>query len=214
MITILMMCAMQTNLQEIESRLSTRIPEVDFDATPLEDAIGVIRTMTQLNIILDPATRQDHATDTVTLKLKNLSVKTVLKIMLGDKKLTLVYREGVVVVAPQEQVNQKVVTRVYDVRDMVYKTKSFPGPKVELIPPNSTGSGQLAGAIFEIDNEGGGVITEDFLTGLIPQSTGDGKWDETEGAGVSMINNMMVVTQSEKVQREVADLLRLLRQFK
>ena len=68
--------------------------------------------------------------------------------------------------------------------------------------------------IFEIDDGDTGAITEDFLTELIPQSTGGGNWDENEHAGITVVNNMLVVTQSHKVHKEVAELLQLLRQFK
>lgn len=202
-----------TKLQEIEARLASQKIEVDFDGIPLEDALGVIRSATGYNIILDPKSSAEHSDKTVSLKLSNISIKSVLKIMLVDNELTLVYRQGVLVVVPKSEVDKKVVTKVYDVRDLLYTIKNFPGPKVELVPPDSSGGTALSGAIFEIDDDDGGTITEDFLTELIPQSTGGDSW-EGEGVSISVVNNMLVITQTEKVHKEVADLLRLLRQFK
>lgn len=203
-----------SKVQEIESRLASQKIQVDFDGIPLEDALGVIRSATGYNIILDPKAQEEHSSATVSLKLNNISVKSVLKIMLGDNDLTLVYRQGVLVVVPKTEVDKKVVTKVYDVRDLLYTIKNFPGPKVELVPPDSSGGTALSGAIFEIDDDDGGTITEDFLTELIPQSTGGDSWESNEAASITVVNNMLVVTQTEKVHKEVADLLRLLRQFK
>ena len=117
-------------------------------------------------------------------------------------------------VLPKSEVDKKVITKVYDVRDLLYTIKNFPGPKVELVPPDSSGGTALSGAIFEIDDDGEGTITEDFLTELIPESTGGDTWDGDIGANIQVVNNMLVVTQTERVHKEVADLLRLLRQFK
>jgi hypothetical protein len=204
-----------TTIQEIQGRLASQKIEVEFENTPLNDALGVIRSHTGYNIILDPKSAAEHESKTVTLKLKNLSVKSILRIMLNNNDLTMVYRQGVLVVVPKSEVDKKVVTKVYDVRDLLYTIKSFPGPKVELVAPEATGGTALSGAIFEIDTSSEGTITEDFLTTLIPQSTGGKEgWSANENASITVVNNMLVVTQTEKVHAEVADLLRLLRQFK
>ena len=203
-----------SKLKEIRGRLASQKIDVDMDNMPLEDALNVIRSYTGYNIILDPKAREEHSSDVVTLSLKNLSVRSILKIMLGDKELTLVYRRGVLVVVPKAEVSMKVVTKVYDVKDLLYTIRNFPGPKVELVPPDSSGGTALSGAIFDIGDDDEGTITEDFLTELIPQSTGGDSWDENENANIEVINNMLVITQSERVHQEVAALLRMLRQFK
>jgi hypothetical protein len=206
--------------QEIQNRLASQKTDVDFDNMPLEEALGVIRGITGYNIVLSKGAKEGHADAVVTLKLKQLSVKTILRIMLGEKKLTLVYREGIIQVVPLEELNKNLVTKVYDVKDLVYKVKNFAGPKVELVPPISSGggggTGALSGAIFAIDEETAATITEDFLEKMIRESTGGGDkgWTDANGKINKPVPSTLLITHTEKVHQEITDLLRLLRQFK
>lgn len=203
-----------SKVKQIKARLSTQKMSVDFDGLPLEDALNVFRSATGLNIIMDPSARAEHAADPITLKLKQLSVRSILRIMLVDKGLTLVYRQGVLVVVPKEYFSKRLVTKVYDVKDLLTTIRNFPGPKVELVPPDSSGGMALTGAVFSFGDEDDPPDIEDFLTGLILQSTGGDTWDENENASLEVVNNLLVITQSKRVHQEVAAMLRMLSQFK
>jgi hypothetical protein len=196
---------------DARSLLASQRIDLELEATPLADALGVLRAHTGLNFVLDPAAVADHESAPVTLRLKDVSVRTALKIMLGSRGLTLTERRGILVVVPKEKLERQVVTRVYDVRDLLRPIEQFAGPKVELVDAdaNSISTGIL---IIEIDRKE--VYDEEFLTTLIPQATGGDSWTSNEEASISVVNGSLVVTQSARVQKEVAELLRLLRQFK
>ena len=138
-------------------------------------------------------------------------LKSVLKLMLDTRGLTMMYKDGVLLVVPKDRIYREVKTQIYDVRDMLLKIQDFPGPKVELTAPGDS-SAPLAGATFTLD-EPTSTITEDFLVEVIRQNTGGDSWDENENASITLINGMLIVTQSTKVHREIWRVLQLLRQF-
>ncbi len=201
--------------QEVLRKLSSQRISLDFEETFLEEIVDYLRSATGLNIIIHQDVLQRHGEDELrfTIRLKNLRLKSALKLLLGMRNLTAIYREGVLVIVPRDAVNQAVITRVYDVRDLLFKIRDFPGPSVELAGPGG-GSGALTGATFTIDEEGDSPITEDFITEIITTNTAGNSWDENENVAITLVNGLLIVTQSGKAHREVQKLLNLLRQFK
>lgn len=185
-----------------------RTISVDFDAVPLEEALQVVRAQLGTNLVLSA---DGHADAPVTMQLKDVSVRTVLKIMLDERELTLTRRDGVLVVVTKASLADRVVTRVYDVRDLIHAPPNFAGPSMALTNPGDTLIGTIL--IFP-EEESTPTFPGDFLLDLIPLSTGGRSWEENERAKIEIVNNLLVVTQTEATQKEVGDLLRLLRQYK
>ena len=199
---------------DILNKLNNQKISLDFTGVSLDDAINYIRDVTNINIILDGEVHTKLSEDQlkVNLKVKDLLLKSALKLMLQSKDLTASYREGVLVILPKDKVNAAVVTRIYDVRDLLFKLQDFPGPKVELAAPN--GGTPLTGATFSLDSEPKSTITEDFITELVKSNTGEKSWDENPNCSITLANGLLVVTQSKKAHTEVDRMLNLLRQFK
>jgi hypothetical protein len=200
--------------QEILNKLNNQRISLDFSGVPLDDALNYIRDVTNINIVVDGEVHTKLSEDQlkVNLKVKDLLLKSALKLMLQAKDLTASYKEGVLVILPKDKVNAAVVTRVYDVRDLLFKLQDFPGPKVELAAPN--GGTPLTGATFSLDSEPKSTITEDFITELVKSNTGDKSWDDNPNCSITLANGLLVVTQSKKTHTEVDRMLNLLRQFK
>lgn len=198
--------------QKILHQLESSRISVDFQALPLEDALSYIRDVTGINIVLDNEVRSRSPEElAVTLQVKDLLLKSVLKLMLNLKGLTALYEEGVLKVVPKGKINKSVTTQIYDVRDLLFKIRDFPGPKVELTSSGQSGT-PLSGATFTLDEEPKSTITEDFLTEMIQQNTGGDSW--SENASVTLSNGLLIITQSGRVHQEVKRLLQLLRQYK
>ncbi len=200
--------------QEILNKLNNLRITVDFNGVPLDDALNYIRDMTNINIIVDAEVHTKLSEDQlkVTLKVKDLLLKSAMKLMLQAKELSCSYKEGVLIILPKDKVNTAVVTQLYDVRDLLFKIQDFPGPKVELASPS--GGTPLTGATFSLDSEPKSTITEDFLTELVKSNTGDKTWEDNPNASITLANGILVVTQSKKVHQEVGRMLNMLRQFK
>ncbi len=200
---------------EILRKLNSMRVSVDFTASPLDEALGFLRDFSGLNIVIDTEVSQKLSEDQlkVTLKVKDLLLKSVLKLMLSNRELTAVYKEGVLLVVPKGRMDKSVTLQIYDVRDLLVKIQDFPGPKVELVSPSAGGGGPLTGATFSLE-EPKSTISEEFITEMVKQNTGDKSWDENPNASLTLANGMLLVSQSRRVHEEVKRLIGLLRQFK
>jgi type II secretory pathway component GspD/PulD (secretin) len=200
--------------QEAVNKLNSMRLSVDFKDNTLDEALGFIRDFSGLNIVVDAEVLTKASPDQlkVSLRVKDLLLKSCLKLMLSARDLTAVYNNGVILVVPKGRADRNVYLQIYEVRDLLVKIQDFAGPKVELVSPSKGGS-PLIGASFTLE-EPRSTITEEFITEMIKQNTGDRSWDENQGASITLTNGMLIVSQSRRVHAEVKQLINLLRQFK
>lgn len=209
---------------EVESRLrNTRVSNLVLEDEPLESALERLGALLQMEIRPTPDVADEHGSSSVNLgRLNQLSVKSVLRLMLGEKGLTVIYRDGVLWVVPKEETLKNPVTRVYDVRDLTLQIANFGAPEVSLQAPGGYGGGSaMGGMMFQFDEEEGEGMDESTLADLIKEHTGRDPtdpsktlWEEVEGADVRDLNGLLIITQVERVHEEVDSLLNLLRQFR
>ena len=201
--------------QEVVNKLNSMRLTVDFKDNTLDEALSFIRDFSGLNIVVDAEVATKASADQlkVTLRVKDLLLKSCLKLMLNSRDLTAVYKDGVILVVPKGRADKNVYLQIYDVRDLLVKIQDFAGPKVELVSPSKGGGGPLTGATFTLE-EPKSTITEEFITEMVKANTGDRSWDENQGASITLTNGMLIVSQSRRVHGEVKQLINLLRQFK
>ena len=201
--------------QEVLNRLNNTRITVDFNNNTLEEAVGFLRDFTSINIVVDAECYKNQSEDQlkVTLRVKDLLLKSVLKLMLNARELTAMYKEGVLLIVPKSKVDKAVTLQLYDVRDLLVKLQDFAGPKVELSSPQKGTSSPLVGGVFTLE-EPHAVLTEEFITEMVKQNTGDRTWDENPNATLSLSNGILVVSQSKRVHQEIKHFIDLLRQFK
>jgi hypothetical protein len=200
-------------VQRVRDKLATMKIDLDFTNAKLEDVVAYLQEYSGLNFHLDADARKDgDAEARITLRLKQVTIKSALKLILNPRDLGCVYRDGVILITTKTKLGNQTVTRVYDVRDLLFRIRDFAGPRVELTVPG--GGGALAGATFTLEEEPAAQITEDFLLELIKSNTGEKSWDENSAASISQVNGLLVISQSKPVHEEIRNLLNLLRQFK
>lgn len=201
--------------EQVVSKLNSMKVSVDFKDVSLEEALDFLRAFSGLNLVVDAEVHQKMSEDQLklTLRVRDLLLKSVLKLMLNPKDLTATYKDGVILIVPKDKVDRNVVMQIYDVRDLLVKLQDFAGPKVELVSPSAATGGPLVGASFMLD-EPRETLTEDFITDMVRSNTGDRSWDENPNASINLTNGMLIVSQSRRVHDEVKRLLNLLRQFK
>jgi hypothetical protein len=200
---------------EVVNKLNTMRITVDFKDNSLDEAIGFIRDFSGLNIVIDGEVSTKFTPDQlkVTMRVKDLLLKSCLKLMLSARELTATYKEGVILVVPKGKTDKAVALQIYDVRDLLVKLQDFPGPKVELVSPQAGGGGPLTGATFTLE-EPKSTISEEFITEMVKQNCGDRSWDENPNASLTLTNGMLIVSQSRRVHAEIKSFINLLRQFK
>jgi hypothetical protein len=191
---------------EAVRRLSTMKVSVDFDKLRLQDALDYLRDFSGINIVVTPSAQAKEGDATVSLKAKDLSVKSVLKLMLHGRGLTATFRDGVLVVLPLEELSNATVLRIYDVRSHLLTIQDHPGPRVELTSATGPG-GPLPGAVFEL-NEPKPLMEPDFLVDLVKANTGGRSWEGNPNASINLADGRLVVTQSPGVHAEIESFLR------
>lgn len=177
--------------------------DVDFSNAKVADVIAYFQEYSGLNFHLD----SDVKDDAVTLKVKNVTLKTALKLVLSPRDLGCVYRNGILHITPKSKIDTQAVTRIYDVRDLQFQLQDFPGPTFEL--------GEKPGIKFvPIGDEAPQTFTEEVLVDLIKTSIGVRSWDEAPGVSITMANGLLVISQNRAIHEEVRGFLDRLRQYK
>jgi hypothetical protein len=118
----------------------------------------------------------------------------------------------------QPTANVPTVTRVYDVRELIRPKRDYPFQSI-VIPPMHIGTRQEADAA-NLNLFGGqsaqpaeAPVNTPGIIGLITKSIGAGSWRDaggTEGS-IAFHDGMLVVTQTQEHQQQIADLLVQLR---
>ena len=94
---------------------------IDFDDQPLDHVVSVLAARHGIKIVLAQTTLADAAIppDTpITKKLANVSLRTILREILADLKLTYVVRDDVIQITTPEDGESVLVNRLYDVHDL------------------------------------------------------------------------------------------------
>ena len=134
MITMMLALALAQDAarEDAVRKLSAQKITVDFDQVKLADALDFLRDATGLNLVLLPSGAAKDADQPVRLKAKDLTVKSVLKLLLHQRGLTVAWRDGALAIVPVEDVQEDVAMKIYDVRSQLLKIEDFPGPVMEL----------------------------------------------------------------------------------
>ena len=196
---------------EVLRKLDTMKVSVDFEDVKLLEALDYLRDFTGLNLVVLPKAMEKDADAKIRLKVKDLNVKSVLKLLLASRGLTVTYRDGALVVLPKEDLQDSTTLRMFDVRALQVKIQDFIGPVVELTGPHDKNRGPSL--VVTMIDEPKTPIPDDFLLDMIRSNTGNGSWDSNPKAAISLNNGMLVVSQSPSVLKEIDRLLGLLGQY-
>jgi len=194
-------------------KLDTMKVTVDFQDVRLPEAMDYLREVTGLNMILMPKAMEKEGDSKLRLKVKDLSVKSVLKLMLASRGLTVSWRDGALVVLPKEDLQDSTTMRMFDVRSLMVKLQDFAGPKVELVGPNNKTNLSNVGIVV-IDEPTPPPVDQDMMITLIKENTGSGSWDSNPKAAITMNNGVLVISQTPSVLREIEALIGLLGQYR
>lgn len=197
------------------NKLETMKIDLNEVDRPLDEMVAYLRDFSNINFLIDPEVYTKVSKDQmkVTIKVKNVRLKSALKLILGQYDLSAVYQDGIVKITTRERVNQNVITLFYDVRDLLLKINNFPGPKLELT--GGEGSGGTTGITFAVEEPQESKVDEGFLEELIKTNTGGKSWEENPHAAIRITpTGILIVTQTKAVHKEVENLINMLRHYK
>lgn len=255
---------------EIQRSLAQMV-DANFDNIPLKEVVDLLGRQAGINIFLDPSELaiEGVTSDTpISLNLtKPISLRSVLNLILGPKRLGYVINNDVLKITSSQTKNSDVYTLVYDVADLVIPIPNFvpgyntglPGAIQEAHRSMGYGGMLQAGAGMPMQLAGGGnsavnptVLAQtggggpagampgmgarpaqqigtgpgglgggsqpdfDTLISLVTSSISPTSWNENGGAGTiepSPANLSIVVSQTQEVHDQIADLLEQLRKL-
>jgi hypothetical protein len=158
---------------------------VDFDKNPFKDVMNYLTDKLGINIFPDTASLKDAGVEydtPVTFKAGKVTVRTVLKKILGDLGLTYVIMEGNIQVITPDRTKDYMVVRSYPIQDLIVPFDTRWGPLANRIQMNQQAA-QLIQLIINsvepsswqgVNDRGYGTISYDPATmSLIVRQTAE-----------------------------------------
>jgi hypothetical protein len=155
--------------------LNTPLRDIDFDKRNFKDVLQYLQDKTGQNIMV-PKSIMDEVGITyetpVTVKVDNITFRSVLKKVLGDLNLTYIIKDGEINVTTPERARQTYSTRAYYVGDLAFVTDFRLGPIVQRVQMAQTILLIMTNIVqtiepnsWQVNNpEAGGTITFDPIT--------------------------------------------------
>lgn len=168
--------------------------ELDFVDQPLADVVEHLKQQHAIEIQLDRRAMEDAGlgSDTpITGKLKDISLRSVLRLVLGELDMTYVVRDGFLLLTTKTEAENMLVTQIYPVADLVAKS--------DFQPPTPRGR-------TEADYRA--------LIHAIESTVATNTWQDVGGPGeIASFRNgdSLVISQTDDVHVEIAELLSTLR---
>jgi type II secretory pathway component HofQ len=122
--------------KRIEDRLDSQRLSINFDDTPISEAIDFLRDATSVNVVLSKKAKDltDNAPK-LKLRLKDVKVRNALELVLTqtDPQLRYGVRNGVLEIGTTEDWQARnLVLDVIEVSDLVTRPPDFPAPEAGL----------------------------------------------------------------------------------
>ncbi len=178
--------AARTDLGALEARIEAVLGEstsLQFLDQPLGDVVAFLEDRHKIEIQLDRAALDTAGVNTdtpVTIDVEGISLRSALNLMLKSIDLTYCVRDGVLLVTTTEEVENELVTKVYDARRFLYVTDKYGERKRDSEP------------LFEL-----------VTTHVRPSD-----WMYVGGMGsIDFVDQSAVVSQSWHAQHEVGDFM-------
>lgn len=197
MTALLLTASLAFSGEEVQRRLDAKI-SLELRGVKLSDAIQQFRDATGLNFVV-----AEGGDTEITLVVRDLSVRSVLRLMLQPRHLTARFEQGAVVIRDRSSERASTVLRAYDVRSIVMSIPDFPGSDL------AEGPSWCVLLVPTVETQPA-VVNEDVLAALIRTHTGGRSWDEGPHASLSARNGLLFVRQTPAVHREIESLLRKL----
>ena len=182
------------------------VPSVAFDQTPIEEALRFLQNVSGVPIVVDwPALELagvEKSTE-ISLELRDVPLRKVLQLALDTaspfEPLTFYLEDGLLHVTTLAEADADLVTRVYDIRDLIVEVPDFDVGDADL---GGGGGGGLGNGNGGGGDEGGGSEEEraQQIIDLIVQTVRPDVWAVNGGtARIAFFRGNLVVTAPRSV---------------
>lgn len=195
----------KASYDEIMSKLETsELSKISFSEEPLSSVLDYLREACGVNFVA----REEVLTEnpTVTLTLKEITVKNFIKVVASYTNTKFIYDDGVIMVAKKDQIVQKPVLRIYSIGTLNVQVPDFPGPEIILTTDDS---GMATTDAKETEVE---PLSPEEIVDIIKKFCGGDTWDNVEGVSISARGSQLIVMQTPEVHEQISHLLVMLGQ--
>jgi hypothetical protein len=217
------------------------VPDVNFRATPFDEAIDFLRQKTSANLVVRWSELEKAGIDSktpITLRVANLPLRRVLELLCeeaGGGTVVIGTRAadgGTIVLSTAEDNTRYVETRLYDVRDLIaahYDFRRRLGWEPQPGPPSSSNNGLAGGisgngnnaSLFSVSVSAAAVAAAaepyneaiDEITHMIMEFIDPDSWRDNGGTvgTVRDFDGRLMVTNTPDAHDRIAALLEKLR---
>lgn len=117
--------ASDKGLAEVTKRLASAKVTVELDKGDPDKALDIIRDAAKINIVVDPPVRKQWETQTVTLKLKDISALSAFYHILHNLNLSASFANEAFIVNLPDKYQPNPQVTVFDIRDITEASRSF-----------------------------------------------------------------------------------------
>jgi type II secretory pathway component GspD/PulD (secretin) len=222
----------EENRAVLASLESKKIP-ASFSSAPLEDVLEFIAAVGNLNVDVDwdALSNIGISRDTeVTLNLRPVPMRVVLDRVLEKispdefSRAGWAVTDGVLVVASDEALRRNTFIRIYDIQDLIFDIPNYTDvPELDLDAVLQQGQGGGGGGgrgVFRAEESDEIEITDeeriDGIVELITTNVDFEGWQDNGGTTgrIQRLNGNLIITNTAKNHREVANLLKQLREIR
>lgn len=210
-----------------------RFTEVHMDDIPLKDFLEWFANQFSVEFYIDRQSVQNAGVDLTaqlaSINLSHVRGRMLLDLVLGERDLGFMIRDGIIFVGSKDKFNTELVIRVYDCRNILAhdvgraaksgdkpEKKSDEAARYDAVAPierqasdNERPQIRFAQMASATKQSGSAPETSaDRLIALIENTVQPATWDESGGPGsIGEYGGLLVVRTTEETHRQVADLL-------
>ncbi len=227
----------------LQAQLDRHLPELRFNANALSDVIDFLRDVTGANIYVDwPALeRASIAKDAqVTARLRDIKFSKAMELIFksvegedDEHKLGYTLDDGVITISTRKELNKNVITRRYDINDLLFVAPDYNNaPDLSLQNASQGqsgggggggGGGQQGQGLFQQngtqqqqqDQTGAKQARVDEIKQYITQNVDTNSWKDNGGEvgsiSSSPLRAVLLITQTPENQHKITSVLDSLR---
>jgi type II secretory pathway component GspD/PulD (secretin) len=217
--------------REVLAALEGKKIPASFSSAPLEDVLEFIAAVGNLNVDVDWDALSNigiNRDTEVTLNLRPVPMRVVLDRVLEKispdefSRAGWAVNDGVLVVASDEALRRNTFIRIYDIQDLIFEIPNFtdvPELDLDAVLQQSGGGGGGRG-VFRVDDGNDIELTDEEriqqVVDLIQTNIDFEGWQDNGGTTgrVQILNGNLIITNTARNHREVANLLKQLREIR
>lgn len=191
-----------TNEERIRAALKQPC-ELDYLERPLCEIAEELADTYNFNVMFRMSELKAIGKDTdtpITIHVKDISLQSALTLLLDDLDLTWVIHHEVLLVTTKDEAETILVTRVYDVKDLVYRDEEE----------------EKNAIVYSSPELYSGQVDFEQLIAVITSNVYPDSWEDNGGVGSidgfeSDDKALLVLSQTEQTHQKVAELLEMIR---